>query len=240
MALSQVSMIKRVQSVLNTRPDGYPGRHTWSCFYLATEKKENIKFPYTIKAFRNYLHITDPKLVRPFNPKGNSIRNLKNCISGSFSWNREPISIMCYDDAVIRQFSCHYWLDRPESVLWYSKDGKFGISQIINAKDLPNNLLWAIGGSGLKYGDAEKEGFTGKYSDVFRRTSHMLIGFDQYGYFNAVEVSYMNKSQMIEHMKKLGIDTYILLDGGHVTASNVDGHKRNLNTPQYYAISLEG
>jgi len=231
-------MIKQVQSALNTRPDGYPGRHTWSCFYLAMCK--NIKFPYTIKAFRNYLHITDPKLVRPFNPKGKSLKTLRNCISGSFSYRKLPISIMVYEDDVIRATPCHYWLDKPESVLWYSKDGKYGISQVKNADRLPKNLLWAIGGSGMKLGDNIKEGFVGPYSDVFRRTSHMLIGFDAYGYFNAVEVSYMNKSQIILHMAKLGIETYILLDGGHVTASNVDGHSRNLNTPQYYAISLEG
>lgn len=236
MALTQKDMIKKVQSVLNTRPDGYPGRSTWSCFYLAMCK--DIDFPYSIKTFGNWQHITDPKLVRPFNPKGKSMRSLKNCVSGSFSWNREPISIMVYNEEVIRKLSCHYWLNKPESVLWYSKDGKFGITQTISADGLPSNLLWAIGGSDLM--QAEKEGFTGAYSDVFRRTSHILIGFDQYGYFNAIEVSYMNRTGMIAHMKKLGIETYILLDGGSVTASNIDCHQRNINTPQYYAISLQG
>jgi len=238
MALLMKDMIKQVQSTLNTRPDGDPGRHTWSCFYLAM--CEDIKFPYSIKAFRNWLHITDPKLIRPFNPKGQTMRKLKNCVSGSFSYMKQPISVMVYDGDVIRDRPCHYWLDLPESVLWYTKDGKYGISQIRNANRLPKNLLWAIGGAGMKLGDNEKEGFTGAYSDVFRKTSHMLMGFDQYGYVNIVEVSYMSKFQMLGHMKKLGIETYILLDGGHVTASNVDGHTRNLNTPQYYAISLEG
>lgn len=238
MALTQRQMIKEVQRALKTRPDGDPGRHTWSCFYLAM--CENIKFPYTIKAFGNYLHVTDPKLVHPFHPNGKTMRQLKNCVSGSFSYNRNPISVMVNKNGVQHPRACHAWNNQPESVLWYKKDGSYGISQVRYAGELPKDILWAIGGAGMKPNDAEKEGFTGAYSDVFRKTSHMLVGFDNFGYFNAVEVSYMNKAQMIAHMKKLGINTYILLDGGHVTASNVDGHVRNLNTPQYFAISLEG
>lgn len=246
MALTQKGMIGAVQKVLSTRVDYDPGRHTWSCFYLAT--CENIKFPYSIKAFRNQLMITDPKLVIPFNSKGKSLKMLKNCISGSFSYRKQPISILISKGITICNHSCHYWItDRegnslPESVLWYNKNGTYGISQVAYDWQLPDrsNIIWAIGGAGMKLGDNLEEGFVGPYSDVFRRTSHMLIGFDQYDYFNAVEVSYMNKAQMIAHMEKLGIKIYILLDGGHVTASNVDGHKRNTKTPQYYSISLEG
>jgi hypothetical protein len=237
MALSMKKMIGKVQEALYTRVDYSPGRHTWSCFYLAMCK--NIKFPYTIRAFSNYLHITDPKLVVPFDPNS-SLKSLKNCISGSFSWKGNPISIMIANGKVIRHYACHSHLNKPESVLWYSNDGKYGITQAKDVSELPGNLQWAIGGAGMKQGNDVTEGFTGAFSDVFRRTSHMLIGFDQYGYFNAVEVSYMNKTQMISHMKKLGIETYILLDGGSITASNIDGHTRNLNTVQSYAISLEG
>jgi hypothetical protein len=234
-----IDMIKQVQRNLGTRDDGQPGRHTWSCFYLATTPKEKIKLPYTIKAFGNYLHITDPDLVVPLDPDSN-LSNLPNAISGSFSWKGNPVSIMVSNGSVKRAASCHAWLNKPESVLWYTYDGKHGISQIMTADELPKNVKWAIGGSSLKDGDAEIEGFTGKYSDVFRKTSHMLIGFDQFGYFNAVEVGYMNKYDMVAHMKKLGIEEYILLDGGHITASNVDGHKRNIYTKQAYAIKLGG
>lgn len=242
MALSIRDMQGQIQDNLNTRKDYDFGRHSWHSLYLLTTPKEFIKFPYTIKAFNNYLMVTDPDLVKPFNPKGNKLVNYSNVISGSFSWKGKPISIMVYKGDVIRSYSCHYWLKCPESVLWYDKYGNHGIDQVINVNELSNfnDIVFAIGGTGMKPGDAEKEGFTGAYSDVFRKTSHMLIGFDKFGYFNAVEVDHMNKTQMLSHMKKLGIEDYILLDGGHVTASNVDGHKNNVYTSQFYGISLEG
>lgn len=240
MALTEKQMLIEVQRALNTRPDGYFGRHSNSCLYLYTVPKEQIKFPYTIKAFGNYLHITDPELVVPFNPKGKKLKYLNNCVSGSFSWKGKPISIMVANGEVIRATTCHSWLNKPESVLWYDYNGNHGISQISNTSELPNNVKFAIGGAGMKPGDAEKEGFTGAYSDVFRKTSHMLIGFDNFGYFNAIEVADMNKAEMIKHMQKLGIEEYILLDGGHVTGSNVDNHSRNLYTTQFYAINLGG
>lgn len=243
MSLTMKEMVKEVQRMLKTRPDGDPGRHTWSCFYLSVVPKERIKFPYSIKAFGNWLHITDPELVKPFHAKGENVSSFKNVVSGSFSYNGLPISIMVSDGKVIHPHSCHLWNDGhgyPESVLYYTYDGKHGIKQCRTAKDLPKNVKWAIGGAGMIGDNAKEEGFIGRYADVFRRTSHMLIGFDKYGYFNAIEVRYQNKSQMIAHMQKLGIEEYILLDGGHITASNIDGHRYNLYTKQQYLIGLGG
>lgn len=235
MALTMKEMIKEVQKSLHTRPDGDPGRHTWSCFYLAMCK---AKLPYSIRAFSNWLHVADPEKVKPFNPKGKSLRNFKNVISGSFSWKGQPISIMVSEGVVIRANSCHYWKKEPESVLWYTFDGKHGISQIINAEQLPMNVKWAIGGAGLKPGDAYIEGFVDAYSDVWRKTSHIIVGFDHYGNFNAVEVGYLNKAGMLSLINKLGLIDCVMLDGGSVTAANIDGHTRNINMPQYYAIEL--
>jgi len=210
--------------------------------------KKEPKFPYSIRVYKNWLHVTHPRKVRPFNPKGKSLSNFKSVVSGSFSWNRKPISIMIENGKTICNHSAHYWItDRngvatPESVLWYNKNGTYGISRVAFDHELPDrdNIVWAIGGCGLgaNYNPSE-EGFVGAYADVFRKTSHMILGFDKYGMFNALEVAYMSRSQIEYLCRKLGFVEYILVDGGHVTSSNVDGHKYRPHVGQYYAVSLE-
>lgn len=241
MALTIREMQGEVQRNLETRVDYDFGRHSWHSLYLLTTPKEKIDFPYTIKAFRNYLHVADPYKIRPFNPKGRSVSKFKNTVSASFSYAKRPVSIMISDGRVIHEQSCHAWLGQPESVLWFTKNGERGITQCITVDDLPHKpeeYLWAIGGAGLKSGDAKKEGFIGRYSDVWRRTSHIVIGFDKFGYFNVVEVINDNKTGILSLIKKMGLRDCVLLDGGHVTASNIDGHTRNQYQAQYYAIQL--
>jgi len=245
MGLSMLSKRKQIQRNFYTRDDGDFGTHTIDVFYRATTPKDMVKVPYAMKAFGDWMHVTKPESITVYDPNANLSR-LSKVISGSFSWGGKPISIMVSNGKTIRPYACHYWVkDRegnslPESVLWYNKDGTHGISQVAFDWELPDreNIVWAIGGAGMKAGDALKEGFAGMYSDVFRRTSHMLIGFDEFGYVIAVEVANKNRYEMVLHMKKLGIKDYILLDGGHITASNNDGHKRNVYTRQSYIISL--
>lgn len=203
--------------------------------------------PYAVKLFKQWTFFADPAKVNPFNPKGKPVAAYKNVVSGSFSYKKNPISILVSNGKTIRPYACHYWLKEdgknvPESVLWYNKDGTYGISQVAFDWELPDreNILWAIGGAGLKEGDANKERFTGTYSDVWRKTSHIVVGFDGFGLFTAVAVSYMNGRDIKKLVNKLGLTHAILLDGGHVTAWNVDGVKYNTKQAQYYGIYLGG
>ena len=249
MNLSKLDKIKQVQRNLGTRPDGDPGVHTWDCFYRATTPKDLVKTPYSLKAFGNWIHIAKPEDVKPFDPQGKGLKYYPNSVSGSFSANHKPVSIMVADGKTIRDYSCHCWEKKPdgsthfpESVLWYNKNGTWGIDQVTKDVHLPDrdNILWAIGGAGIKPGDSEKEYFTAPFNDVWRRTSHIAISIDQFGYFIAVEMENMNRSQGLELLDKLGLKNVVWLDGGHVTSAYTSDHRRNVYTGQHYAIRLGG
>lgn len=242
---------KAIQRGVGAYPDASPGPQTIDCLY---RKFATPVLPYAIKLFRQWTFFADPAKVKPFDPGGLAAKHYKNFVSGSFSWKGEPISILISNGETICSHSCHYWIkDRegnslPESVLWYNKDGTYGISQVAFDWELPDrkNILWAIGGAGLEHyrytagqgWGIPEEGFIGPYADVFRKTTHIMIGFDPSGYFTAVSVSNMNGAQIKALAKKLGLIFYILLDGGHVTAHNVDGIKKNIYQAQYYGIQL--
>ena len=236
---------KDIQRGVGAYPDGSPGPQTIDCVYrmFATPV-----LPYAIKLYNQWAFFADPKEVNPFDPNGKSARRFKNFVSGSFSWKGEPISILVSNGKTICSHSCHYWItDRqgkplPETVLWYNKDGTYGTSQVAFDHELPDraNILWAIGGAGLLPGDALEEGFSGVYADVFRYTTHILIGMDTFGYFTAVYVDKMSGAQIKKLAKKLMLTHYTLLDGGHVTSVNVDGVRKNIDQAQYYGIQLGG
>jgi len=262
MGLMIIDKKKQVQRNFYTRPDGYDGPHTWDVFYRGTTQRELVRTPYSMKAFGNWIHIAKPEDVVPFNPKGYGLKSYKNTVSGSFSYSGKPISIMISNGVTIRDYSCHCWEKRkdgtnsPESVLWYNRNGTYGVSQVTKDVHLPDrkNILWAIGGAGIKGdlfqdswsklwipSDAKTEYFYEKFGDVWRKTSHIAIGIDKFGYFIAVEMASMNFVQGKALLEKLGLtDNVIWLDGGHVTASNNDGHSLNTTTPQYNSIKLGG
>jgi len=260
--ISIVEKKKQIQRNFHTRPDGDFGPHTIDVFYRATTPKHLVKTPYAIKAFGNWIHIAKPEDVVPFDPQGAGLRSFKNTVSGSFSHAHKPISVMIANGKTIRDYSCHCWEKRgsqtyfPESVLWYNKNGSYGVSQVTKDVHLPDreNILWAIGGAGIKGElfrdswskrmlpmDAKTEYFYEKFGDVWRNTSHIAVGIDKFGYFIAVEMSYKDVKSGLALLENLGLtEDVVWLDGGHVTASNNDGHTRNTRTPQHYAIKLGG
>ena len=160
-----------------------------------------------------------------------------NAISGSFSYNQKPCSILVKNGEVVCNTSCHYWINgTPEAVLYRLKNGAFGIKRCRTTQDLPNNVAWAIGGVGmLDLYDPAKEGFSGKYADVLRRTNHTFVGTKN-GYVFMGYCSNMTGAQVNVYLKKLGLDRAIMLDGGHVAAINCAEASVNTAQKQYYVV----
>lgn len=250
--LSMKDKIGHVQEGIGVYVDKKDGPQTWDMLYRKFAKPTET---YAVKLFGQWTFIVRPENIGVFDPNGLSAKNYTNFVSGSFSWDHKPISIMVHEGKTIRAESCHYWMtDRkgkptPESVLWMKKDGSMGISTVAFDWEIPGrqDVVWAIGGCGLaKYAwdphtkeyCVPEEGFCGPYADVFRYTTHILVGVDAFGYVNVVYVSKMNGKQMKEFARKMCWKHYILLDGGHVTACNVDGIKRNISQPQHWGIQL--
>lgn len=252
-ALKQLEMVKQVQRNLDTRDDGDPARHTWTVFLLETTPKSIINklLPFAIAAFGEWLAFADPLKCNPFDGNGKRVKDFANCVSGSFSYNKEPISIMISKGETIRAYSCHYWCDRPESVFCVYKDGTINVQRVKFDWELENRdqILWAVGGAGMMNNFAPiEEGFTrvewkGKvhyFQDVWRDTSHIILAADSRGFINVGYVTGQNYNEMVAWLIKIGADPdkVILLDGGHVTAINIEDKKANLYQAQYYMIQL--
>ena len=173
-------------------------------------------------------------LARDIDPLNLSGRLPENSISGSFSWQGAPCSILVRGGRVVRGMSCHY--PTPESVLYKTADGAVHIARVASAS-LLDNVVWAVGGMGLlgNYNPAA-EGFTGAFSDVLRKTNHTVLGYKG-GMLYGVYCRSMTAQQVNAFVRdKLKLDYAVMLDGGHVAAINGACSRINTNQRQYYAV----
>ena len=162
------------------------------------------------------------------------LKSYANAISGSFSYQRRPCSILVAHGKVVCGYACHAHLRKPETVLYRLDSGSIGTKKCRYATELPT-VKWAVGGVGLltDWNPAE-EGFTGAYSDVLRRTGHTFVGTKRgllyLGYFHGTG------AELNEHCKKLGLERAIMLDGGHVAAINGAESKINIGQRQFFIV----
>lgn len=188
------------------------------------------------------------KNIVPFNPSA-PLSNWGNTISGGFSASGQPCSILVQDGKAKCKYACHYWYDRPESVLYRLTDGTVGIARVQSTDELPKNLRWAVGGLGLldNYNpNAEgfckltRDGRTENFSDVLRDTDHTVLGYKD-GLFYLIYCKSMTAAQVNAFAKKVGLEMAVMLDGGHVAAIHGDADYAKINTKQkqYYAIQGE-
>ena len=160
----------------------------------------------------------------------------RNAISGSFSWQGQPCSILVRGGRVVRGMSCHY--PTPESVLYKTRDGAVRIARVSSADALTHSgVIWTVGGMGLlgNYNPAA-EGFTGAFSDVLRKTNHTVLGYKG-GLLYGVYCRSMTAQQVNAFCRdKLKLEYAVMLDGGHVAAIHAACSKINTNQRQYYAV----
>lgn len=190
-------------------------------------------FPLAVKLYENPSIVCKDILV--FNPRA-GLTNYTNSISGSFSYQQKPCSILINKGTPVCSAACHAWLKKPESVLYCLKDGTFGIKRCLSASELPINIKWAIGGMGLLdlYSPAT-EGFSGAYADVLRLTDHTMIGVKGSLIYLSL-CKNMTGAQVNAYAKKMNFEKAIMLDGGHVAAMNSAAAKYHTTQVQYYAI----
>lgn len=164
------------------------------------------------------------------------VKDYANTISGGFSYNGKPCSILAAWGKVIRGEACHAHLGKPETVIYRLDNGAFGMKRVRSAAELPQGVKWAVGGMGLlgNY-DPEAEGFTGQYADVCRRTAHTFLGLND-GLCVIGYVAAMSGTEVNAHVHKLGLRAAIMLDGGHVAAINCAAATKNLNQKQFFII----
>ena len=222
----EIRMIKAIQRSVGALDNGWIGNQTLSD--IAAKLGADC-FPLNVE-----LYGQPCILARDIEPVNMSGPLPKNAISGSFSWQGQPCSILVRGGKVVRDWSCHY--PRPESVLYKTTSGAVRIARVSSVSAL-DNVVWAVGGMGLLGGyDPELDGFTGVYSDVLRKTNHTVLGYKGgllYGvYFKAMTAQQVNAFAR----DKLKLEYAVMLDGGHVAAINGACNKINTQTRQFYAV----
>lgn len=229
---SETKLIKAIQKAVGANADGLLGAQTMTD--LAVKVDANC-WPLTVKLYNMPVIICKEIVVT--NPR-KGCNGFKNSLSGSFSYQKAPCSILINEGKEIYSASCHAHLNKPESVLYRLNNGKFGIKRCLSSSALPSGVKWAIGGVGLLNNyDPVAEGFTGIYSDVLRNTNHTLIGVKNDTIY-LIYAKGMTGSGVNNFAKKLGLEYAIMLDGGHVAAINGDEAFARINTSQaqYYMI----
>lgn len=222
----EVRMIKAIQRSVGALDNGWIGNQTLSD--IAAQLGADC-WPLNVELYGQ------PTLIaRDIDPLNLSGRLPENSISGSFSWQGAPCSILVRGGKVVRGMSCHY--PTPESVLYKTRDGAVRIARVSSAAAL-GDVVWAVGGLGLldHYAPAA-EGFTGAYSDVLRKTNHTVLGYKG-GMLYGVYCRSMTAQQVNAFVRgKLKLEYAVMLDGGHVAAIHAACSKINTNQRQYYAV----
>lgn len=238
---SETKMIQAIQRVLNVPEDGAIGAATMSSIAAKLGAK---CWPLTMNIYGAPTIIAEDIVACDPNT---GCRNYNNSLSGSFSFNGKPCSILVSNGKTLCSTACHAWLDKPETVLYRLKNGKFGVKKCKYSTELPAGVDWAVGGVGLlDMYDPKEEGFSrftygGKtydYSDVMRKTNHTVIGVKD-GLVWLIYVKSMTGAQVNTFIKdKFGLQFSVMLDGGHVAAINGDEPfaKINVSQTQHYLI----
>ena len=222
----EVRMIKAIQRSVGALDNGWIGNQTLSD--IAAKLGADC-WPLNVE-----LYGQPAILARDIDPVNMSGPLPRNAISGSFSWQGAPCSILVRGGRVVRGMSCHY--PTPESVLYKTRDGAVRIARVSSAAAL-GGVVWAVGGMGLLGGyDPELDGFTGVYSDVLRKTNHTVLGYKG-GMLYGVYCRSMTAQQVNAFCRdKLKLEYAVMLDGGHVAAIHAAVSRINTNQRQYYAV----
>lgn len=222
----EIRMIRAIQRSVGALDNGWIGNQTLSD--IAAKLGADC-FPLNVELYGQPCIIA--RDIEPVNLSG---RLPENSISGSFSWQGAPCSILVRGGKVVRGMSCHY--PTPESVLYKTRGGAVRIARVSSAAAL-GGVVWAVGGMGLlgNYNPAA-EGFTGRFADVLRKTNHTVLGYKG-GMLYGVYCRSMTAQQVNAFCRdKLKLEYAVMLDGGHVAAINGACNKINTNQRQYYAV----
>lgn len=228
---SEDALFKAIQRKVFAKPNGIIGCQTMSD--LAVRLGADC-FPITLQIYGHPTIIC--RDILPFAPS-EPLSRYANVISGSFSYQKKPCSILISANRTICGSACHSFLDKPETVIY--KADTIGIKRCKYSSELPKNIRWAVGGMGLlDFYNPKAEGFEGQYADVLRRTNHTVLGVKD-GMLYLIYFANMTAEAINNEIERNHIcDMAILLDGGHIAAMNgaESFSKLNTNQIQYYAI----
>ena len=231
---SETNMIKAIQRAVGAAEDGMIGGETMAA---VAAKLGADCFPLTLRIYGQPTIIARDIVV--CNPVA-GLKGYSNSLSGSFSYRKQPCSILVNWGKAVCESACHAWLGKPESVLYRLYSGEFGIRRCMSSKEILDGVKWAVGGMGLlDLYSPQEEGFSGQYADVLRRTNHTALGVKG-GMVYLIYCADMTGREVDEHCRKLGLELAVMLDGGHVAAINGAESFAKINTGQIQYYMIQG
>ena len=105
------------------------------------------------------------------------------------------------------------WHEPPRGTIYFN--GKLGNKKVKNTKELPSDVIWAIGGYTVKPYIDKTENIP---SSINYSTSHSYIGYDDKGKIYLIAKTGKHRiHEVVPLLDKLGIEHCIMLDGGGST-----------------------
>ena len=238
--MSKAFKTVQIQKKYHIEEDGLLGPHTVDCMYR--DNAAVVKYPYEARFYGCDVIVGDLDAFILFAPNGKKCRDYKYSMSGTFTYpaGKTAISIMISEGKVIRDRSCRSWAGYPETVLYYTYNGKVGMQLAQYASELPSNVKWAIGGGNLMNFNAVKEGFcefyvNGKrfnHGDVFRKTAHVGYIIDHLDNVIGVYHPHCLMTHFRKKVLSMGAKLAVFVDGGHIPAMNTETIDHNTSEPQ--------
>ena len=233
--ISEEKLFKAIQKAIGAQENGWIGTQTMSDIAV---KVGADCWPLTLKMYNMPVIIAKDIIVS--NPKS-GCKNFKNSLSGSFSYQQKPCSIMINGGKEVWGAACHAWLGFPETVIYKTKSNDYGIKKCKYSTELPSNIKWAVGGMGLlDFYNPKEEGFTGDYADVLRVTNHTVLGIKNDMCY-LLYCKNMSGAQVNTFCRdKMKFEMAIMLDGGHVASINGEESFAKINTSQVQYNLIQG
>ena len=131
---SETNMIKAIQRAVRAAEDGMIGGETMAA---VAAKLGADCFPLTLRIYGQPTIIARDIVV--CNPVAR-LKGYSNSLSGSFSYQKKPCSILVNWGKAVCESACHAWLGQPETVLYRLYSGEFGIQRCMSSKELPDGV----------------------------------------------------------------------------------------------------
>lgn len=226
------NVVKEIQKITNAQVDGYFGHQSLLNLLIKLGGLKNV-LPLSYKMYNGYAMFQNPDKIQLKECKNCLVKDYEMAGSGAFQYNTNVVSMFINDGKCINDTTSKSWKNKRVSTLYYTKDGDFGIKRVLYEHELPDNTKWAISGVGLisktpNYYHPDWEGFTGQFSDVLRKTNHVVLGFREDG----TVVYFLQPNCTMERLMWLAKEVYnlqyaISLDGGHIPAISTPKFKFN-------------
>ncbi|MTI49717.1 MAG: hypothetical protein FH761_17945 [Firmicutes bacterium] len=239
--------VKHFQRSNKLKVDGIVGKNTWGKIneLLSETTEEYEKFKHYRIDSTEIVEINPLDLKVSVQDKAANRANLKNFVTSGYQWHYDngvtyPLGILVSEGKIIHDGQPHAYIENqplPAGTLIIYKDGSVALKELSTIKE-EKDVWFAVSGCTIIPNIKMKSaGFVGMFSDIARRTSRPLIGYNSNKDKIIIAVSHnsdIEKGQTI--LRNLRCDFGITLDAGGSTCLRVDGEDYFTTSRRLYSL----